>query len=136
MTSLHTIAESLSLPKNDEPKKFQLGGKINLIPDGALHKNKHHLEDVNSELEGKITEKGIPVVVLDDSDGVVEQAAEIEKNEIIFAHPVTVKLEELFAKWKETQDDSVAIECGKFLTEQILRNTDDQTGLREEVDNV
>ena len=135
-TSLHTIAEALSLPKNDEPKKFQLGGKINLIPDGALHKNKHHLEDVNSELEGKITEKGIPVVVLDDSDDVVEQTAEIEKNEIIFAHPVTVKLEELFAKWKETQDDSIAIECGKFLTEQILRNTDDQTGLREEVGNV
>ena len=134
--SLHTIAEALSLPKNDEPKKFQLGGKINLIPDGALHKNKHHLEEANSELEGKITEKGIPVVVLDDSDEVVEQAAEIEKNEIIFAHPVTVKLEELFAKWKETQDDSIAIECGKFLTEQILRNTDDQTGLREEVDNV
>lgn len=96
--SLHTIAEALSLPKNDEPKKFQLGGKINLIPDGALHKNKHHLEEANSELEGKITEKGIPVVVLDDSDEVVEQAAEIEKNEIIFAHPVTVKLEELFAK--------------------------------------
>lgn len=74
--------------------------------------------------------------MLDDSDDVVEQTAEIEKNEIIFAHPVTVKLEELFAKWKETQDDSIAIECGKFLTEQILRNTDDQTGLREEVGNV
>ena len=134
--SLHKIAQALLEDKNDTPKKFQLGGKINLIPDGALHKNKHHLEDIDSELDGKITKKGIPVVVLDEEDNIVEQTAEIEKNEIIFAHPVTVKLEEFFEKWKETKDDSVAIECGKFLADQILRNTDDQTGLREEVDNV
>ena len=132
--SLHTVANALKSIVGKQPslKKFQLGGKINLIPDGALHKNKHHLEDVDPELEGKITEKGIPVVVLEDG-GVAQQAAEIEKNEIIFAHPVTVKLEEFFAKWKETNDPNVAIECGKFLTEQILRNTDDQTGLRKEV---
>lgn len=115
-------------------KKFQLGGKINLIPDGALHKNKHHLEDENPELKGQITEKGIPVVVVDSEGDVVEQAAEIEKNEIIFAKPVTDQLEEYFKKWKESNDDEIAIECGKFLVTQILRNVDDQTNLRNKVE--
>jgi hypothetical protein len=33
------------------------GGTFNVIPDGALHKNKHNMEDA----EG-LTKKGIPVV--------------------------------------------------------------------------
>lgn len=131
---LETILEKNKLENGGELPKFQLGGKMNLIPDGALHKNKHHLEETNENLDGQITTKGIPVVALDANGGVLEQTAEIERNEIIFAKPVTDQLEEYFAKWKETGDDNIAIECGKFLTEQILKNTDDQTDLRKKVE--
>ena len=112
------------------PKKFKDGGKTkeeletpkieettqkNLIPEGALHKNKHHMEHT----EG-LTQKGIPVV---DNDG--EQQAEIELNEIIFTLEVTKKLEELY---KEGTDEA-AIEAGKLLVKEILFNTDDRTNL-------
>lgn len=112
------------------PKKFKKGGKTkeeletpeieetnqkNLIPEGALHKNKHHMEHT----EG-LTQKGIPVI---DNDG--EQQAEIELNEIIFTLEVTKKLEELY---KEGTDEA-AIEAGKLLVKEILFNTDDRTDL-------
>ena len=81
------------------PAFFENGGKIeneeiltpqkNVIPDGALHKNKHHMENT----EG-LTQKGIPVI---DNDG--EQQAEIEVNEIIFSLEVTKKLEELYKSY-------------------------------------
>lgn len=87
----------------------------NLIPEGALHKNKHHMEHT----EG-LTQKGIPVI---DNDG--EQQAEIELDEIIFTLEVTKKLEELY---KDGSDES-AIEAGKLLVKEILFNTDDRTGL-------
>jgi hypothetical protein len=57
---------------------------MSLIPEGALHKNKHHIEDVNPDLKGDITEKGIPVI---DKEG--EQVCEIERNEIIFSKELT-----------------------------------------------
>lgn len=111
-------------------EKFKEGGKTkeeletpeieetsqkNLIPEGALHKNKHHMEHT----EG-LTQKGIPVI---DNDG--EQQAEIELDEIIFTLEVTKKLEELY---KEGTDEA-AIEAGKLLVKEILFNTDDRTGL-------
>ena len=112
------------------PKKFKDGGKTkeeletpeieetnqkNLIPEGALHKNKHHMEHT----EG-LTQKGIPVI---DNDG--EQQAEIELDEIIFTLEVTKKLEELY----KDGSDEAAIEAGKLLVKEILFNTDDRTGL-------
>ena len=104
---------------------FKNGGKTiskeeespqkNVIPEGALHKNKHHMENAEN-----LTQKGIPVI---DNEG--EQQAEIEKNEIIFTLEVTTKLEELM----KDGSDEAAIEAGKLLVEQILFNTDDRTGL-------
>lgn len=87
----------------------------NLIPEGALHKNKHHIEHT----EG-LTQKGIPVI---DNDG--EQQAEIELDEIIFTLEVTKKIEELY----RDGSDEAAIEAGKLLVKEILFNTDDRTGL-------
>lgn len=113
--------------------KFQNGGVIskNVIPEGSLHKNKHHLEDVNPELEGQITEKGIPVIINDGDE--IKQCAEIEQNEIVFQKSVTEQLDEYFEKYNETNDENIAIECGKFLVNQILKNTVDNTGLLKEV---
>lgn len=116
------------------PAFFENGGKIeneetltpqkNVIPDGALHKNKHHMENT----EG-LTQKGIPVI---DNDG--EQQAEIEVNEIIFSLEVTKKLEELYKSYNhyttsQKEKDDLAIEAGKLLVQEILFNTEDNTGL-------
>lgn len=110
--------EELEAPKIEETTQK------NVIPEGALHKNKHHMENAEN-----YTQKGIPVI---DNDG--EQQAEIELNEIIFTLEVTKKLEELYAKYNDyeyssKEKDEVAIEAGKLLVKEILFNTDDRTGL-------
>lgn len=110
------------------PKKFAEGGKVNVIPDGALHAHKHHLEDISPEYE-QVTSKGIPVVTEEES-GKLKQHAEIERNEIIFRLEVTKKLEELM---KDGSDDA-AIEAGKLLAHEIINNTVDNTGLMEVVE--
>ena len=104
-----TIKEELESPEIEETNQK------NLIPEGALHKNKHHMENT----EG-LTQKGIPVI---DNKG--EQQAEIELDEIIFTLEVTKKLEELY----KDGTDEAAIEAGKLLVKEILFNTDDRTGL-------
>lgn len=114
-----------------EPQKFQLGGKMNLIPEGALHARKHDLENVNPELKDQITKKGIPVVA--QSEGGIVQTAEIEKEEVIFRKEFTDKLEELFKQYKESKSDDIAIEAGKLTCFELLKNTDDRTGLIKKV---
>ena len=101
--------------KTEESKEEPLSNQQNVIPEGALHARKHHME--NSE---GLTQKGIPVI---DNKG--EQQAEIELNEIIFNLEVTKKLEELC----KDGSDKAAIEAGKLLVQEILFNTDDKTGL-------
>lgn len=121
-------------------KKFKQGGSLgdsdipeieettqkNVIPEGALHKNKHHMEHA----EG-LTKKGIPVV---DEDG--EQQAEIEHSEIIFTLEVTKKLEEYYEIFysentTNKEKEQAALDAGKLLVYQILENTEDRTGLIE-----
>ena len=101
--------------KTEESKEEPLSNQQNVIPEGALHARKHHMENT----EG-LTQKGIPVI---DDKG--EQQAEIELNEIIFNLEVTKKLEELC----EDGSDEAAIEAGKLLVQEILFNTEDRTGL-------
>ena len=113
-----------------EVVKFEEGGKImNVIPEGALHARKHSLPE---ELSDKITDKGIPVITYDEG-GEITQHAEIELNEIIFNKETTVTLEDYFKQYNEVESqeekNKIAIECGKFLTSEILENTDDRTGL-------
>lgn len=103
--------------------KFKDGGKVNVIPEGALHARLHHMDLDN------ITKKGIPVVVQKEG-GEVEQQAEVERNEIIFSLSVTQKLEELC----KDGSDEAAIEAGKILVKEILENTVDNTGLLNEIE--
>lgn len=94
----------------------------NIIPEGALHKEKHHMENAED-----LTKKGIPVI---DNDGV--QQAEIERDEIVFTLEVTKKLEDLYHKYYDqetSKKDDLAIEAGKILVYEILYNTLDRTGL-------
>lgn len=128
----------------DDPIKLEKGGNVtiqvtvikepkekvkqeeeetkNVIPDGALHAHKHHMDNADS-----LTQKGIPVV---DDKG--EQQAEIERDEIILHLKLTNKLEELqeqYEKASKTEQDKLAIEAGKLLVEEILHNTIDNTNL-------
>ena len=110
--------ESEDIPETEETSQK------NVIPEGALHKNKHHMEHA----EG-LTKKGIPVV---DEDG--EQQAEIEHSEIIFTLEVTKKLEEYYEIFysdesSNKEKEQAALEAGKLLVYQILENTEDRTGL-------
>ena len=112
------IKEDLETPEIEETSQK------NLIPEGALHKNKHRMEHT----EG-LTQKGIPVI---DNEG--EQQAEIEKEEIVFTLEVTKFLEEHYHKYysdklPQKEKDQLAIEAGKELVYQILENTDDKAGL-------
>lgn len=104
-------------------QKFKEGGKMNIIPEGELHARLHHMEQ-----EG-ITKKGIPVISIEEG-GEVVQHAEIERNEIIFHLELTQKLEELM----KDGSDEAAIEAGKLLVDEILNNTEDRTGLLNEVE--
>lgn len=111
------------------------GTKMNVIPEGSLHARKHELFNDNPELKGQITEKGIPVIV-EKEGGEVEQQAEIELNEIIFIKSVTEKLEKYAKEYKEAEGskkDEIAIKAGKLIAKQIMENTDDRTGLIEEI---
>lgn len=112
----------------EQPPKFEEGGKVNVIPDGALHAHKHHLEEIDPKLK-EVTSKGIPVVTEEDG-GKLKQHAEIERNEIIFRLEVTKELEDLM----KDGSDEAAIKAGKLLTHEIINNTIDNTGLMETVE--
>ena len=107
---------------------FKQGGQMSVIPEGALHARKNNMDGAGKDF----TAKGIPVV---DNDG--KQQAEIEREEIIFRKEVTDKMEKLFKKYNEeksqSKKDEIAIEMGKILTCEITKNTEDNTGLIEKI---
>jgi len=105
------------------------GGQMNVIPEGALHARKNNMEGAGEDF----TAKGIPVV---DNNG--EQQAEIEKNEVIFTKDLTDFIENNLKKFNSeetsnSEKDEIAIKVGKRLVKELLTNTDDRTGLIEEV---
>ena len=103
-------------------QKLQNGGVVgidtNLLPEGALHARLNHLQDTNPDLEDT-TRKGIPV--LDESG---QQVAEIEHSELILRLEITKKIEELM---KDGSEEAM-IEAGKILVDEIIDNTQDNTG--------
>ena len=132
LDEVRSIMQSLQSKKqeitSEETQKFQLGGKMNMIVTGALHARKHNLEELNPNLEDEITKKGIPVVVMDDGK-VVNQTAEVEEHEIILASETTKTVEDYYKEFNDTESkskkDKIALECGKYLVTEILKNTDD-----------
>ena len=115
-------------------QNIELAEEQSVIPEGALHKNKHHLD-----LEG-ITKKGIPVIQnVDDSvqtleeikqyGGELQQSAEIEAAEVIFSKELTDFIEDKRKEWHQKNNDSILIEVGKRITKELLENTDDRVGL-------
>ena len=113
---------------------IEVSEEKSVIPEGALHKNKHHLD-----LDG-ITKKGIPVIQnVDDSvetlaeikqqGGDLQQSAEIEESEVIFSKELTDFIEAKRKEWHDNEDPNILIEVGKRVTKELLSNTDDSTGL-------
>ena len=114
----------LMMRKNVEQEELQIfanGGTINIIPEGARHSRLNHLDEVHDDFED-VTKKGIPVVTVTEN-GDLEQVAEIERKELILRLEVTQKLEKLM----KDGSDEAAIEAGKLLVKEIIKNTDDKT---------
>lgn len=114
-------------------EKIELSEEENIIPEGELHKNKHHID-----LEG-ITQKGIPVITVDeDADTFMEIKdqedsivihAEVEKEEVIFTKELTDFVEAKLKEWNESDDPKILEEVGKRITKELLFNTNDRAEL-------
>lgn len=102
-------------------QKFAEGGS--LMPAGKLHKELSHINELGEQYED-LTRKGIPVVTLDEG-GEIQQIAEVERDEWIWNLEFTQQIEAL---WKDGSEEAM-IEAGKLLTEELLRNTDDISGI-------
>lgn len=103
----------------------------NVIPEGAFHSRLNNLPE---DIADQVTNKGIPVVT--DDGKKLTQHAEIERQEIIFHKGATDILEKLFEEYEKAtgkEKDAIAIKCGKYLTSQILENTEDNANLIETV---
>lgn len=122
------LSKGKKVQKIQEEAGFKNGGAVNVIPDGALHAHKHHLENVDEKFED-VTAKGIPVIT-EEKGGDIKQHAEVEREEIIFNLEVTKQLEKLM----QDGSDEAAIEAGKLLVYEILENTVDNTGLLNTVE--
>lgn len=120
----------------DETQMFKDGGQLNVIPEGALHAHKHNLEEINDDLKGNITHKGIPVVSIDEN-GNVEQQAEVERNELILNKETTDAIEELRSKYNNETSTSeklkIAEEAGTIFANSLIENTDDRTNLIDSI---
>lgn len=131
---LPSVEEIRAIITRKKTEKLLNGGTIgvdtNILPEGSLHARLNHLDEVNPELEDA-TKKGIPVIAADGGE-IGEQIAEIERDELILRLEVTKKLEELMQDGSE----EAMIEAGKLLTEEIIDNTQDNTGqITEEVED-
>ena len=137
MTKLEQLLNYTKIPKHKNGAQLQeveISEEPSVIPEGALHQNKHNLE-----LEG-ITKKGIPVIQnVDDSVSTlaeiqqhqedIVQSAEVEKEEVIFSRELTDFIEEKRKEWHETNSNEVLEEVGQRVTQELLFNTEDNAGL-------
>lgn len=121
--SLEEIRELLKnrVVEELDVQKFAEGGS--LMPAGKLHKELSHINELGEQYED-LTRKGVPVVALDEG-GELQQVAEVERDEWIWNLEFTQQIEAL---WKDGSEEAM-IEAGKLLTEELLRNTDDISGI-------
>lgn len=117
-------------------QSFKEGGQLNVIPEGALHAEKHNLEQIDESLKGNITHKGIPVVSVDE-EGNIEQQAEVERNELILNLETTNAIEECRKEYHSCESQSkkkqIAEEAGRIFAKSVIENTDDRTNLMNTV---
>lgn len=107
------------------PQAFKQGGQMNVIPEGALHAHKNHMEGAGEDF----TAKGVPVI---DAQG--NQTAEIEREEWTMNKELTEDVEKWYKEYykediSQKDKDELAIKCGKRITKELLHNTDDRANL-------
>lgn len=116
---------------------FQKGGQMSLLPEGALHKDRHHIEQEREDLKGEITHKGIPVISIPKDGKQPEQVAEIEHSEWILSADLTNSIESMRDEYNKTEDKDekfkIAAEAGRLLAEEVMENTDDRVGLIKKI---
>lgn len=115
-------------------KNIEVSEQQSIIPEGTLHKNKHHLD-----VDG-ITKKGIPVITVDDDsaetledikeqEDTIVQHAEIESQEVIYNKELTDYVEDALKDWENSKKDDILIEVGKRICKELLFNTEDPDNL-------
>lgn len=123
------------IPKNNIDS-FKKGGAFNVIPEGALHKNKHHLSDIDEKFN-KVTSKGIPVIT-ESEGGKVVQHAEVEKEEWTIRLEVTEQIEDYLEEYNKSEKQShknlLAFAAGELILEELLYNTKDNSGLIDKIE--
>lgn len=117
---------------------IEVSQEQSVLPDGSLHRNKHHLD-----LE-HVTNKGVPVITIDGvadtfdeikaHEDSIKQHAEVESLEVIFSKELTDFIEEKRKEWHETGSNEVLEEVGKRVTKELLENTKDSTGMIESME--
>ena len=114
-------------------KKFSIGGKS--------EKEEHVKPVVSDEVEGRCTEKEL---YIEKTKTIIKECQEyvfdIRQNMLLQQMNFSEeKLEELRDKYSDDEfsskeKDAIAIEAGKLLVQEILYNTQDNTGLLNEVE--
>jgi len=94
--------------------KLAAPGEINVVVSGKMHRE-------NNNLGNK--DKGIPVI---NETGVKEY--EVETGEIIFRQEATQKIEEYITEYDKSKDTGVFEDLGKYLSKELLKNTQDNYG--------
>lgn len=132
-------SKEIEVKKNGgQLQDIEVSQEQSVLPDGSLHRNKHHLD-----LE-HVTNKGVPVITIDgDADTFeeikahedsIKQHAEVESLEIIFSKELTDFIEEKRQEWHDTRSNEVLEEVGKRVTKELLENTKDSTGMIESME--
>lgn len=117
---------------------IEVSQEQSVLPDGALHKNKHNLELKH------LTHKGVPVITVDGDaetfddikaqENSITQHAEVEALEVIFSKELTDFIEEKRKEWHENGSNEILEEVGKRVTKELLKNTKDTTGMIESME--
>lgn len=132
-------SKEIEVKKNGgQLQDIEVSQEQSVLPDGSLHRNKHHLD-----LE-HVTNKGVPVITIDgDADTFeeikahedsIKQHAEVESLEIIFSKELTDFIEEKRKEWHDIRSNEVLEEVGKRVTKELLENTKDSTGMIESME--
>jgi hypothetical protein len=132
-------SKEIEIKKNGgQLQDIEVSQEQSVLPDGSLHKNKHHLD------LDHVTNKGVPVITIDgDADTFdeikahedsIKQHAEVESLEVIFSKELTDFIEEKRKEWHKTGSNEVLEEVGKRVTKELLENTKDSTGTIESME--
>lgn len=112
------IVKSKRLERRADKENIEIkrsGGALNVIAKGVLHEDKNNIGD-----------NGIPVVAKNKQK---TKVAEIEKNELVFNHKISNRIEKLTKEHKkDPSNKEILRELGELMKMEITENTVDKQG--------